>query len=343
MRRAVAARAQALQSRARAQPAAEADGREPETGARPRRRDELERAAVRFGDRAREPEPEPGEPDYARAAREQIEPSGRLPGPSSATSTTTCPPSPPPRLDRRPVAEPVRDEVREHLTEARRVASTPRSYPATETATPRSDVDRQARRRRPRSRRSETGSGRRGSVRRPGAPRSRGREPASHRGGPSGAGGGERPRAQRRGCAARARRPRAAPGRPLDPPLIRSARRRTAPRGGAPQARRSSTNGPASAVVRAPWFPRATSAFRRSHRGTFPGTKAGRAPRQLAPVALEPFRERDRRAVASSCTELRRSRPRGSTGRGPDRCRSRRHGPRGRPSRRRAFPRVCVQ
>ena len=106
MRRAVAARAQALERRARAQPAPEAGGRTSlKRRALARAPTELERAAVRVGDRPREPQPEPrrarhrsrrartgrGRPARARARRRRRRPRPR-PSRRAVTSIATVEP-----------------------------------------------------------------------------------------------------------------------------------------------------------------------------------------------------------------------------------------------------------
>ena len=90
MRRAVAARAKALAVGARPQPQAEADGRDSLNAPGPASGTSSREPPCALGDRARDPEPDPGRACAAHAAREQIE-VGSTPGPSSTTSTTTRP------------------------------------------------------------------------------------------------------------------------------------------------------------------------------------------------------------------------------------------------------------
>ena len=111
--------------------------------------------------------------------------------------------------------------------------------------------------------------------------------------------------------------------------------RPTAPTcGRAPSAAASLRTGSSSSANRStagtssggPAFPAATSAFRRSHRGSLRGTyRRSNSVDEVASVALEPVAKRDRRrrVLRGPRPRLAASRSRDSTGRRPGRCRSR--------------------
>ena len=348
MRRAVAARAQALGSRARAQPAPEADGRT-----------SLNRAPGPLRPRSSEPpcasaiarashSPIPVEPAPLAAARERIEAAASTPGPV-VRHVDHDPAVALPHLDRH--------GRRRAAARSRRGSRAPdgaSSGPPSTAGSPCDETTTSSEASPRASAPTSTGSGR--------SERSRGSETSRSMSRPAAtASATSRRRVRRRapsGAACGERRERGDGASQLvgdDPePLARRSCARSAIRATARRGRDGERvvgvgeNGTAAPLVAGP--ARCSRARRArsggASEGRSAGRRAGRAPRSSSsPSRVEPVDERDRgrRVVARERLARRAaSRPRGSRGRRPGRCRSRRRGRRARPSRRRASRRASA-